>query len=106
MSAVIIRLIIAIVIWGAIIWLHFIACKKKVWLEYDIERRETTKPERLPTRRDLMDMQYEFGGPLIIIPGINLILMIVCWLDYAVDKADYNEKYHPDKLWENKVLKR
>ena len=106
MSAVIIRLIIAIAIWGAIIWLHLRCCEKKVWLAYDIQCRTTTDDPPLPTRKDLLDMQYSHGGPLIVLPGLNLIIMLACWIDYAIDKADYNEKYHPDKLWENKVLKR
>ena len=106
MIGMLIRGAIIVAIWLAIIACHFWVCKKRVWLRYDLRCRETTDDPPLPTRGDLLNEQYECGGPLLVLPGLNLVILICCWWSYMSAKCDYNEKYHPDKLFENKVLKR
>lgn len=102
----IIRLVIVLAIWIGIAVLHFWICKKHVWLDYDICCREYDYTPSLPTRRDLVNAQYESGGPMILLPGINILILIGVWASYLKAKCEYNEKYKQSELWDNKPLKR
>lgn len=109
----IIRTLILLAVWIGIAVLHFWVCKNRVWLDYDIACRAQDdckyyfhrKPS-LPTRRDLINKQYESGGPMIMLPGVNILILIGTWWSYMSAKCDYNEKYKQSELWDNKPLKR
>ena len=101
----IIRILIIVAVWLAIIAAHFWVCRKRAWLEYDFDRQEW-EFARIPTRQTLIDEQYSKGGPLIILPFANILLLLVTWLTYIERKCEYNEKYRASELWNNKPLKR
>lgn len=105
MTGIFIRALIAFVVWMAIIVCHFWVCKKRVWLEYDFKCKEDgTAP--VPLRKDLFKEQDRCGGPLIIFPGLDLIILIAAWASYVVRQCEYNELYRSSKLFENQPLKR
>ena len=101
----IIKILIIVAVWLAIIAAHFWVCRKRVWLEYDFDRQEW-EFTRIPTRQTMIDEQYSKGGPLIVLPFINILLLLVTWLTYIERKCEYNEKYRASELWNNKPLKR
>lgn len=105
----IIRILILVVVWLAV-WLaiiaaHFWVCRKRVWLEYDFDMQEL-EFARIPTRQTLIDEQYSKGGPLIVLPFTNILILLVTWITYIERKCEYNEKYRASELWNNKPLKR
>ena len=102
----IIRTLILLAVWIGIAVLHFWICKKRVWLDYDIRCHEQDYTPTTPTRRDLINKQYESGGPMIMLPGVNILILIGTWWSYMSAKCDYNEKYKQAQLWDNKPLKR
>lgn len=105
MSDTIIRVLILIGYTAGIISYNLWMCKKLVWLDYDLARNEDyhTPP---PMNKDWSDKVYDYGGPLNVLPLVNLILAIVITVNYIMKKCDYNETYHKEDLWENQPLKR
>ena len=85
----------------AIIVAHFWVCKKILWLEYDRSTSVGIRRDTL-TRDDLIEQQYQLGGPLLIIPGINLILLLETVWMYLSEKHGWNGY----TKWKNKELKR
>lgn len=104
-TGIFVRALIALIVWLAIIVCHFWICKKRVWLKYDFKCKEEGSAP-VPTRGDLMNEQYRYGGPLIIFPGLNIIVLIATWVSYIGRKCEYNEIYHSSDLFENQPLKR
>lgn len=103
----IIRLAIVLAIWIGIALIHFRICKKNLWLKYDTQCHEYgSEVAHLPTNKDLWDEQYESGGPMILMPGVNILILIGSWVSYMKAKCEYNEKYRQSELWDNKPLKR
>ena len=79
-----------LIITALIIWGHFRICKKILFVDYTN-----------PTRGDLLDCQACYGGPLLMIPGVNLIMLVITYLQY------YNMTHSSsDERWEDKPLKR
>lgn len=85
---------IVILIWVAatilLVWTHFWICKKIVFIEV-----------KNPTRSDLIDCQCDHGGPMMMLPVINIIFFISTILHYL-------EMSGRIKMtdWGNKPLKR
>ena len=95
-------------VWIGIIILQIRLCKSLVWMRHDLRIR-MDEPRRLPTNRDWLDEIYNHGGPLIIVPAFDLIVLFFTVCDYIElrDKlSEYDEQDHPEKYWENKPLKR
>lgn len=85
---------IGLLIWLAvtvlIIWVHFWLCRKIVFIEL-----------QEPTRSDLMDCQYDHGGPLMMLPVVNIIFLIFTFAHWLELSGKINTT-----SWENKPLKR
>lgn len=82
-------------------YIHLMLCKKLVWLEYDAK-----KTYHIPTNGDWMDTQWDYGGILILLPVVQVVVLIITFIKYCEQKSEYDEQFHHDDLWENKPLKR
>lgn len=72
-----------------IVWLHFWLCRKIVFIEL-----------KNPVRSDLIDCQYQSGGPLMILPIINIVFLVATWYEYLVLSGRIKKSN-----WEEKPLK-
>lgn len=85
---------IAILIWIVatilLVWAHFWICKKIIFIKI-----------KKPTRSDLIECQYDHGGPMMILPVINIMFFIFTILHYLgmSDRIKATD-------WGNKPLKR
>ena len=73
-----------------LVWAHFWICNKNVFIEI-----------KKPTRSDLIDCQYDHGGPMMILPVINIIFFIFTILHYL----EMSRRIKATD-WDNKPLKR
>ena len=73
-----------------LVWAHFWICKKIVFIEI-----------KKPTRSDLIECQYDHGGPMMMLPVINIVFFIFTILHYLgmSDRIKATD-------WGNKPLKR
>ena len=85
----------------AIIAVHFWVCKKLLWLKYD-RSISVGIPRATLTYDDLIEQQYQLGGPLLLIPGVNLILLLETVWMYLSMRYEWNGY----TKWKNKELKR
>lgn len=83
-------------LWAFIIWLQIVLCKKIVWLKYDLGRNRYR-----PSNRDWLDQIHENGGPLIVLPIIDVFLIFITICEYISLRSNIG-----DCFWENKPLKR
>ena len=85
---------IVILIWviatALLVWAHFWICKKIVFIEL-----------KNPTRSDLIDCQYDHGGPMMMLPVMNILFFIFTILRYLELSGRIKTSN-----WENKPLKR
>lgn len=86
---------IVILIWvittTLFIWAHFWICKKIVFIEL-----------KNPTRSDLIDYQYNHGGPIMMmLPVMNILFLMFSILHYLELSGRIKASN-----WENKPLKR
>lgn len=97
--------ILAGLVWAWCIWRQLRLCKKIVWLRYDLGGKHW-KWDSSPTNGDWLDCIYECGGPLILIPVLDLCVLATTYCTYCEYKQEYNHTYHPNEYWEEKKLKR
>lgn len=85
---------IVILIWviatALLVWVHFWICKKIVFIEL-----------KNPTRSDLIDCQYDHGGPMMLLPVINIMFFIFTILHYLELSGRIKTSN-----WKNRPLKR
>ena len=85
---------IVILIWVIatvlLVWAHFWICKKIVFIEL-----------KNPTWSDLIDCQNDHGGPMMMLPVMNILFFIFTILHYLELSGRIKTSN-----WENKPLKR